>query len=156
MFKVEGVFVLTEVFPTPVYLDWIIHTHTHTHTHTNTNTHTHTHTHTHTYIYICVCNLSVSLSVYIYIYIHMIWFEWESWWRQLHNTAASCNEQILEATSHKHQLYIHRHSISITIQVRRTRHTGHCWRSKNKLISELFLWTPSHWRASVGRRVELT
>ena len=29
-----------------------------------------------------------------------------------------------------------------TIKVRRTRHAGHCWRSRNELISDVLLWTP--------------
>ena len=35
----------------------------------------------------------------------------------------------------KRQLYGHQPPISKTIQIRRTRHVGHCWSSKNKLIS---------------------
>ena len=41
--------------------------------------------------------------------------------------------------------------ITKTIQVRRTRHAGHCWRSKDELISDVLLWTPTHGCASVGR-----
>ena len=41
--------------------------------------------------------------------------------------------------------------ITKTIQVRRTRHAGHCWRSKDELISDVLLWTPSHGRAKAGR-----
>ena len=37
----------------------------------------------------------------------------------------------------KHQLYGHLPPITKTIQVRRTRHAGHCWRSKNELISDV-------------------
>ena len=33
-----------------------------------------------------------------------------------------------------------------------TSKTTHCWRSKNELISDVFIWTPSHRRASVERR----
>ena len=33
---------------------------------------------------------------------------------------------------------------SQTIQVRRTRQAGHCWRSKDKIIIDVFQWTPSH------------
>ena len=33
--------------------------------------------------------------------------------------------------------------------MRRTRHAGHCWRSKDELISDVLLWIPSHRRASV-------
>ena len=40
------------------------------------------------------------------------------------------------------QLYGHLPPITKTIQVRRTRHAGHCWRSKDELISDVLLWTP--------------
>ena len=38
-----------------------------------------------------------------------------------------------------------------TIQVRRTRHTGHCWRSNDELISDVLLWTPTYGQAKAGR-----
>ena len=38
-----------------------------------------------------------------------------------------------------------------TIQVRRTRHAGLCWRSRDELISDLLLWTPTYGRAKAGR-----
>ena len=38
-----------------------------------------------------------------------------------------------------------------TIQVRRTRHAGHCWRSKDELISDVLLWAPTYGRAKAGR-----
>ena len=56
----------------------------------------------------------------------------------------------LKQHSTKQQLYGHLPPISKTIQIRWTRHEGHCWRSKNELISDVFLWTPSHIHASVG------
>ena len=43
----------------------------------------------------------------------------------------------------RHQLYCHLSPITKTIQVRRTRHAGHCWRSKDELISYVLLWTPA-------------
>ena len=49
------------------------------------------------------------------------------------------------------QLYGHLPPITKTIQVRRTRHTGHCWRSKDELISDVLLWTPTYGCAKVGR-----
>ena len=49
--------------------------------------------------------------------------------------------------STKQQLYSHLPPISKTIQVR---HCGHCWRSKDELISNILLWTPS--RGCVGRQ----
>ena len=51
----------------------------------------------------------------------------------------------------KQQLYGHLPTIMKTIQVRRTRHAVHCWRSKDELISDIRLWTPSHGRAKAGR-----
>ena len=46
----------------------------------------------------------------------------------------------------KQQLYSHLPLITKTIQVKRTRHVGHCWRSKDELISDILLWTSSHGR----------
>ena len=51
----------------------------------------------------------------------------------------------------KQQLYWHLPSISKTIQIRRERHAGHCWRSKGELISDVLQWTSSHGRARVGQ-----
>ena len=51
----------------------------------------------------------------------------------------------------RHQLYGHPPPITKTIQVRRTRHAGHCWRSRDELISDVLLWTPTHGRAKAGR-----
>ena len=38
-----------------------------------------------------------------------------------------------------------------TIQVRRTRHTGNCWRSRDEFISDIHLWNSLHGRAKAGR-----
>ena len=51
----------------------------------------------------------------------------------------------------RHQLYGHQPPITKTIQVRQTRHAGHCWRSRDELISDVLLWTPSYGRAKAGR-----
>ena len=51
----------------------------------------------------------------------------------------------------KHQLYGHLPPITKTIQVRRTRHARHCWRSRDELISDVLLWTPTYGRAKAGR-----
>ena len=53
--------------------------------------------------------------------------------------------------STRHQLYGHLPPITKTIQVRRTRHAGHCWRSKDELISDVLLWTPAYGQAKAGR-----
>ena len=51
----------------------------------------------------------------------------------------------------RHQLYGHLPPITKTIQVRRTRHARHCWRSKDELVSDVLLWTPTYGRAKAGR-----
>ena len=51
----------------------------------------------------------------------------------------------------KQQLYGHLPLIAKTIQVRRTRHAGHCRRSWDELISDILLWTPLNGRAKAWR-----
>ena len=51
----------------------------------------------------------------------------------------------------RHQLYGHLPPITKTIQVRRTRHAGHCWRSKDELVSDVLPWTPTYGQAKAGR-----
>ena len=51
----------------------------------------------------------------------------------------------------RHQLYGHLAPITKTIQVRQTRHTGHCWRSRDELISDELLWNPTYDRAKAGQ-----
>ena len=40
-----------------------------------------------------------------------------------------------------------------TLKFRWTRHTGHCWRSREELINDVLLWTQTHDRAKAGRPV---
>ena len=49
------------------------------------------------------------------------------------------------------QLYGHLPPITTTIQVRSTRHAGHCWRSRDELISDELLWTSTYGRAKAGQ-----
>ena len=53
----------------------------------------------------------------------------------------------------RHQLYGHLPPphITKTIQFRRTRHAGHCWRSKDKRKSDVILLTPTYGHAKAGR-----
>ena len=41
----------------------------------------------------------------------------------------------------KQQLYGHLPPIMKSIKVRRTKHAGHCWRSRDELISNVLQWT---------------
>ena len=51
----------------------------------------------------------------------------------------------------KQQLYGRLPPISKTIQIRRARNAGCCWRSKGELISDVFQGTRSYGRAKVGQ-----
>ena len=51
----------------------------------------------------------------------------------------------------RHQLYGHLLPITKTIQVSRTRHAGHCRRSRDVFISDVLLWTSIYGRAKAGR-----
>ena len=51
----------------------------------------------------------------------------------------------------RHQLYGHLLPITKAIQARRTRHAGHCWRSKDELVSDVLLWTPAYGQSKAER-----
>ena len=51
----------------------------------------------------------------------------------------------------KQRLYGHLPPITDVIKERRTRFAGHCWRSKDEIISDVLLWTPKHGHTRVGR-----
>ena len=53
--------------------------------------------------------------------------------------------------STKHHLYGHLPPITKIFQVRRTRHAGDCWRSRDELISDALLWPSTYGRAKAGR-----
>ena len=51
----------------------------------------------------------------------------------------------------RHQLCGHLPPPTKEIQVRWTRYAGLCWRSRNELISDVLLWTPTYGQAKAGR-----
>ena len=57
----------------------------------------------------------------------------------------------LRQHSTKHQLCGHLPPIMKTIQVRWTRHAGHCRRSRDELINDVLLWTSTYGRAKAGQ-----
>ncbi len=69
-------------------------------------------------------------------YTRMLRATWNKSWRQ-HPTG--------------HQLYGHLPPITKTIQVRRIRHAGHCWRRRDEFISDVLLWNPTYGQAKAGR-----
>ena len=50
----------------------------------------------------------------------------------------------------KQQLYGRIPPLTKTIKIRRTRHAGHFWRSRDELISDILLWILSQGRAKAG------
>ena len=50
----------------------------------------------------------------------------------------------------RRQLYDHLQPITKTIQARRTRHAGHCWRSGDEIVSDVLLWTPEYGQSKAG------
>ena len=51
----------------------------------------------------------------------------------------------------KQHLYGHLPPITKTIKIRRTRHAGHCWRSRDEFVSDVLPWSPAHERPKAGR-----
>ena len=98
---------------------------------------------------------------YIYIYIYIYIYGCTTWTltKRLEKKLDGNYTRMLRAILNKswrqhptrHQLYGHLPPITKTIQVRRTRHAGHCWRSKDELIRDVLLWIPTHGRAKAGR-----
>ena len=55
----------------------------------------------------------------------------------------------------RYQLYGHLPPITKTIRLRRTRHAGYCWRSKDELICDVPQWTPAYGQAKAGRPAQI-
>ena len=74
--------------------------------------------------------------------------------KKLHSNYTRMLRAILNKSWRQHptkqQLYGHILPITKTIQVRQTRNAWHCWRSREELISDVLLRTPSRGRAKAG------
>ena len=53
--------------------------------------------------------------------------------------------------STKQRWYCHQQPLPKTIQIRQTKHVGHCWRNKDKFLSDILQWTFLHGHASIGQ-----
>ena len=51
----------------------------------------------------------------------------------------------------RRQLYGHLPPVTKTIQARRNRHAGHCWRSQDEIVSDVLLWTRAYGQSKAGR-----
>ena len=91
---------------------------------------------------------------YIYIYIYKsserqrLYTHWKRNFERNFELALPITFSSLVNT--RHQLYGHLPPITKTIKVRRTRHARHCWRSKDELIRDVLLWTPTYGPAKAG------
>ena len=72
----------------------------------------------------------------------------EKVWRKLHKNAAS---NIKPKTAPHKAATVRPLTPPHHENYRRTRHAGHCWRSRDEHISDILLWTHSHGRAKAGR-----
>ena len=93
--------------------------------------------------------------VSILLYEYTTWTLTERLEKKLDGNYARLLRAILNKSWRQHptskQLNGHLPPITKTIQVRRTRQAGHCWRSRDELISDVLLWSPTYCRAKAGR-----
>ena len=90
-------------------------------------------------------------SIYIYIYIYILILVW---WLLRQETRNYQVPLTLFLRYAKLYIYIFSQEMLLTvpnIRIKRTRHAVHCWRSNEELISDVLLWTPTHWCARVGQ-----
>ena len=118
-------------------------------------THTHTHTHTHTciyiYIYIWKSNLTCKMKrsffqaavVLILLYGYTTGTLTKNMEKKLDGNYTRMLRAILNKSWGQHpikkQVYGHLLPITKTIKLRRTSNAGHCWRSRDELISDILL-----------------
>ena len=99
--------------------------------------------------------MAIIMNIYIYIYIYTSLTQTKRLEKKLDGNYTRMLRAILNKSwrQHptRHQLYGHLPPITKTIQVRRTRHAGHCRRNMDELISEVLLWTPTYGQAKAGR-----
>ena len=101
------------------------------------------------------CNLFQGVVFFILLYGCTTWTLTKCMKKKLDGKCTRRLWVILNKSRKKHptrlRLYGHLPPISKSIQIRRTRHEGHCWKSKDELISNVLLWTPSHRNVNVGQ-----
>ena len=63
-------------------------------------------------------------------------------------------EKKLDVNYTRMQLYSYIPPIMKTIKIRQARHAGHCWRSRDELVCDVLLWTPSCRQSKAGCPVQ--
>ena len=106
------------------------------------------------------CSFFLEVVVSILLYGCIIWTLTKWLEKKLDGNYTRMLRAILNKSWQQHptrrQLYGHLPPITKTIQVRRTRHAGHCWRCKDELISDVLLWTPAYSQAYIQQLCEDT
>ena len=101
------------------------------------------------------CSFFQAAIMSILIYGWVIWTLTKRMEKNLMVTTQECCAAILNRSWRQHptkqKLYGHLTPITKIIQIRGTRHAGHCSRSSDELISDVLQWTPSHVREKAGR-----
>ena len=89
------------------------------------------------------CSFFQAAVMSILLYGYTTWTQTKHMEKKLDGNCTRMLRAILNKSWRQHptnqQLYGHLTPIMKTIKVRQTRHAGHCWRSKDKLISDLHL-----------------
>ena len=100
------------------------------------------------------CGFFQAAVVSILLYGHTTWMLTKRLEKKLDGNYTRTLRAILNKSWRQHptkqQLYGHLPPNTKTIQIRWTRHAGHCWRSRDEFISDVHLWTPSHGWAKAG------
>ena len=101
------------------------------------------------------CSFFLAAVVSILLYGCTTWILTKQLEKKLDGNYTRMLRAILNKTWRQHptkpQLCGHLPPIAKTIKVRWTRHAGHCWRSRDELISDVLLGTPTYGRAKAGR-----
>ena len=101
------------------------------------------------------CNFFQAAIISILLYVCITWTLTKNIEKKLGGNYTSILQAILNKSWKQHptkqQPYDYLPPISKTIQIRQTRHVGHCWRSKDDLLHNVLLWTPSHEWEGIGQ-----
>ena len=90
--------------------------------------------------------------LYQYCYMDAKRGRWLSLWRNsLTAITQECYEQYWTVPGANTTQNSSCPAITKTTQIRRTRHVGHCWRSKDELMIDVLLWILSHEWTKIGR-----
>ena len=74
------------------------------------------------------------------------YFSHQSAWNGGQHITSNMRKILIDNINILHNTHTHTHKRLPAVKAIRTRYAGHCWRSKDKVISDVLLWTPSHGR----------